>query len=381
MLASGPVASLKPFRALRYDPERAGSLDRVVSPPHDIVTPELHERLLAESPWNAVRLVRPETPEEAASDLAAWRAEGILVREERPAVWLLEQSFTGPDGVPRTRRGLVARVRLEPYSSGLILPHERTFERSKSKRLDLLRATRTKLSPVFLLHEGEAPAPAAGEPALEATFDGSRSRVWRIDDPAAIEAVLAGVRGRFVIADGHHRYETALLFHEEDGTEETAYVLAVLVARDDPGLVVYPTHRVAPAAPKLNGSLRQTPLSGGVGEGLARLEALPRDRAAFVVVEPGRVLLAEREPTGDPLEDLDTTAVERVARGELAFTAFAEEAEAAVRSGRAAAAFLVRPPTVEQIEAVVLAGETMPEKSTYFFPKLLSGLLFSPLDE
>jgi uncharacterized protein (DUF1015 family) len=374
------VASLKPFRALRYDVGRAGPLDRVVAPPHDIVSAELNEQLLAESPWNAVRLVRPDTPEQAASDLSAWQADGILVREERPAVWLLEQSFTGPDGVPRTRRGLVARVRLEPYGTGRILPHERTFERSKSKRLGLLQATRTKLSPVFLLHEGDPPAPAVGEPALEATFDGSHSRLWRIDDPAAIEDAMTAVRGRFVIADGHHRYETALLFHEQDGTEETAYVLAVLVARDDPGLIVFPTHRLAPSAPELNGSLRQTPLAG-MSEGLERLAALPRDRAAFVVIEPGRTVLAEREPTGDPLEDLDTKAVEDVARGELAFTAFADEAEAAVRSGRAAAAFLVRPPTVEQIEAVALAGGTMPEKSTYFYPKLLSGLLFSPLDE
>jgi uncharacterized protein (DUF1015 family) len=381
MLASGPVASLKPFRALRYDPDRVGDLDRVAAPPHDIVDSELRERLLAESPWNAIRLVRPETPEEAAADLAAWKAEGVLVREERPAVWLLEQSFTGPDGVARTRRGLVARVRLEPYATGRILPHERTFERSKSKRLGLLRATRTKLSPVFLLHEGDPPAPAVGAPTLAATLDGSRSQVWRIDDPAAIAAAVAAVRGRFVIADGHHRYETALLFHQQDGTEETAYVLAVLVARDDPGLVVFPTHRLAPVAPVLNGSLRQTQLAGGADEGLARLAELPRDRAAFVLVEADRTVLAEREPTGDPLEDLDTTAVERVARGEIAYTAFADEAEAAVRSGRAAAAFLVRPPTVAQIEAVALAGGTMPEKSTYFFPKLLSGLLFSPLDE
>jgi uncharacterized protein (DUF1015 family) len=380
MLASGSVPFLKPFRALRYDTERAGPLDRLVAPPHDVVGPELHERLLAESPWNSVRLVRPDTPEQAARALEEWRASCILVREDRPAVWLLEQSFAGPDGVDRTRRGLVARVRLEPYSSGRILPHERTFERSKSKRLALLEATRTKLSPIFLLHEGGAPPRAEGPPAMTARFEGSVSRLWLIDDPDAVEEALAAVSGRLMIADGHHRYESALLFHEHEGSEETAHVLAVLVARDDPGLVVYPTHRLAPLAPELNGSLRQTPVAG-IAEGLERLNRLPRDRAAFVVVEPERLVLAEREPTGDPLEDLDTTAVGRVARGELAYTAFAEKAEAAVRSGRAAAAFLVRPPTAEQIEAVARAGETMPEKSTYFFPKLFSGLLFSPLDE
>jgi uncharacterized protein (DUF1015 family) len=381
MVASGPVSLLKPFRALRYDPARTGPLDRLVAPPHDIITPELRDRLLAESPWNAVRLIRPESPDAAAAALVDWQSEGLLIREEQPAVWLLEETFTGPDGLGRTRRGIVARVALEPYSSGRIRPHERTFEKPKRTRLELLRATRAKLSPILLLHEGSSPAPATGQPDVEASFDDSETRLWRIDDPAAIEAALAAVRGRLVIADGHHRYETALRFHQEDGTDETGHVLAALVAWDDPGLVVYPTHRLASLPPELNGALRQTALSGGAAEGLARLAQLSRDHAAFVVVERERAVLAEREPTGDPLEDLDTTAVDRLAPGELSFTPFADEAEAAVASGRAAAAFLVRPPSVDQIEAVAIAGETMPQKSTYFFPKLLAGLVFSPFDE
>jgi uncharacterized protein (DUF1015 family) len=376
-----PTPLLKPFRALRYDPDRVGSLDPLVAPPHDVITPALRDRLLGASPWNSVRLVRPETAADAAAALAGWKAEGVLVREERPAVWLLEETFTGPDGVERTRRGLVARVRLEPYASGQIRPHERTFEDSKRTRLELLRATRTKLSPILLLHEGAPPSPATGEPDLEASYGGAESRAWRIEDPAAIEAALAAVCGRLVIADGHHRYESALRFHEEEHTEETAHVLAALVAWDDPGLMVFPTHRLASRPPELNGSLRQTALRGGAAEGLARLESLPRDHAAFVVVEPERAVLAELEPTGDPVEDLDTTAVDRVALGELSFTPSAHEAEAAVASGRAAAAFLVRPPSADQIEAVALRGERMPQKSTYFFPKLLSGLLFSPFDE
>ena len=121
------VSLLKPFRALRYDPERAGTLDRLVAPPHDVVTPELHKTLLAASPYNAVRLVKPEAPEEAARDLMEWRNGGVLLREEQPAAWILEEEFVGPDGVERSRRGLVVRTRVLPYSDGRVLPHERTF--------------------------------------------------------------------------------------------------------------------------------------------------------------------------------------------------------------------------------------------------------------
>ena len=372
---------LKPFRALHYDPGRAGPLDELVSPPHDVMTPELRERLLAASPWNAVRLVLPETPADAARDLAAWRSDGILVRDDEHAVWIVEETFTGPDGIERTRRGLAARVRLEPYSEGGILPHERTFEASMRARLELLRATRTKLSPILLLHAGEGPPPPAGKPDFEATLDGTTARLWRLVEPGVVEAVIAAVRRPLVIADGHHRYEAALRYHEEEGTDETSHVLAVLVSRDDTGLVVFPTHRVAAEEPVLNGGFRETGIQGGAIEGLERLAALPRDHAAFVVLRAGGAILAEGDPTGDPVADLDAAAVDRVTRGQVEFTPDAADAEAAVARGAAAAAFLVRPPTVDQIEAVARAGETMPQKSTYFFPKLLSGLVFSPFDE
>jgi uncharacterized protein (DUF1015 family) len=373
------VSLLKPFRALRYDPERAGSLDRLVAPPYDVVTPELRAELLSESPYNAVRLVRPDAPEEAARELASWQSAGVLVREEEQAAWVLEETFVGPDGVERTRLGLVARIQLEPYSAGHILPHERTFPGPKEARLRLLRATRTKLSPILLLHEGESPVVPDRPPELGAVFGGARSRLWRVSDQRLLDAVS----GKIVIADGHHRYETALRFHEEDRSEGTSHVLAVLVARDDPGLVIFPTHRlVRGAVPELNGSFRLSEVPGGALEALERLEELPRDHPAFALLRPDRTVLAESEPLGSgPLAVLDTTALDRLPLGELEFTASAAEAERAVSEGRAQAACLVRPPTVQQVEAVALAGETMPQKSTYFFPKLTSGLLFSPFDE
>ena len=369
------MALVKPFRALRYDARAAGRLDSLVAPPHDVIGAKARERLLAASPYNAVRLVRPDDVGEAARLLREWRRAGLLVREERPAVWLLAEDFEAPDGSRRTRRGIVARVRLEPYERGVVLPHERTFSRSKSRRLPLLRATRTKLSPVLFLHEGESPVPE-GPPDVEATLDGVTSRLWRVQDPEAVECVLGLVRGRLLIADGHHRYETALRFHAEDGSEETAYVLGALVGRRDPGLVILPTHRLAASAPaELDGGLQRTDLAG-VPEALERLARLPRDRGAFVVLRPEGAALLEADR---PL--LDTAVVDSLPLHGVSYTASAEEAERAVASGAAEAAFLVRPPTIEQVEEFAGAGERMPPKSTYFFPKLTSGLLFSPLDE
>ena len=214
MVSWPPVPLLKPFRALRYDVGTAGSLDDLVAPPYDVITPESQARLEARSPWNAVRLVRPDDAEDAARALADWRERGVLVREEKPAVWLLEEEYTGPDGVGRARRGIVARARLDPYGDGVTLPHEGTFPEPKRARLELLRATGMKPSPIFLLHHGVAPTPE-GEPDLTAELDGVVSRLWRIDDPDTITSVLAGVEEPLLIADGHHRYETALRYHEE----------------------------------------------------------------------------------------------------------------------------------------------------------------------
>lgn len=373
---------LKPFRALRYDVAAAGPLDSLVAPPYDVVSPELRARLLAASPYNAVRLIRPDEPADAAETLAAWRAAGVLVREEQPAVWLLEDAFTGPDGVVRRRRGLVVRVRLEPYDAGVVLPHEGTFAGPKEARLRLLRAVRTKLSPIFMIHGGPRPELEEGRPAdLEGTLEGMRTRLWRVEDPAEIESAVALVGSPLLIADGHHRYEAALRFHEEDGSEETASVLAVVVSMQDDGLVIFPTHRMTEGfVPHPDADFRLTALQGGAAEAVERLGRVPRDRPAFVLLRRDAAVLAEAEPGAGVLEALDTVAVDRLALDDVTYTASAGEAERAVRSGAATAAFLVRPPTIQQVEAVALAGQTMPQKSTYFFPKLQTGLVFHLLD-
>jgi hypothetical protein len=362
-LAAVPL--VKPFRALRYG-EAAGSLDALVSPPYDVISPAVEERLLRESPLNAVRLVRPSDPAEAARLLEEWKSSGVLVREKEPAVWLLEDDFEGPDAVRRTRRSLVARVALEPYERGIVLPHERSFPKPREGRLQLLRATRTKLSPILLLHDGPEPPPTSRRsPDVEATLDGVTSRLWRLDPEAA-----QGIEPPLVIADGHHRYEAALRFHEEDGSPETGHVLAALTSSRDPGLTIFPTHRLSRSAPPSPNGRKP------VVDALAELESLPRTQAGYVVVRPGGAeVVASRTP------GLDTALVDSLGLEGVRYTASTEEALAEVGDGRAAAAFLVRAPSVEDVARAARSGERMPEKSTYFFPKLAAGLLFSPFDE
>ena len=374
---------MKPFRALRFDLDAAGPLDDLVAPPYDVIPPGGLARFTGRSPNNVVRLIRPHEPELAAERLREWTHGGILVREGRPTIWRIEEAFTGPDGIPRTRHGLVARIRLEPYECGVVLPHERIFPGPTASRLRLLRATRTKLSPVLLLHDGALAPSVERLPDLEAELDGTTTRLWRIDDPDGIDAAAATVASPLVIADGHHRYDAALRFHTEERTDETGWVLAVLVSREDPGLTIFPTHRlVTGAVPELNGEFRVSLVGGGLREGLERLALVPRDRPGFVLARPGEVSLAERvDAPLEPLERLDVTAVDRLPLEGVTYTPSLREAEDAIGDGRAHAAFLVRAPTVAEVQAIARAGQTMPEKSTYFHPKLASGLLFSPFDE
>ncbi len=352
------MAAVKPFRALRYDERRAGPLAELVAPPYDVISPGERERYLARSPYNVVRLTLADDEEEAARDLAGWRREGVLVRDEQPALWWLAQDYTGPDGVARRRDGLVCALRVEPYSAGVILPHERTHAGPKEGRLRLLRATRTHVEPIFLLYEGSL-AGADGDPAIEVELEGVRSRLWRLRAGTGTEGPVSDLGGaRLLIADGHHRYETALAFHEEDGTEASAWLLAVLVPTEQDGLTIFPTHRVGLRIRPL------PPLEPQPANGRAQAEVYTRAGSGYLLGEEG---------------ELDADLVDRYAE-EVRYTPSAEEARAAVDSGEAEAAFLLRPPTVGQVAAVATSGRTMPQKSTYFYPKLTSGLLMLPLD-
>jgi uncharacterized protein (DUF1015 family) len=339
------MAVVKPFRAERYDESKAGPLERLVAPPYDVISPEQREEYLARSPYNVVHLTLPDDEEQAGRDVTAWRDQGVLSRDPEPGYWFLSQDYIGPDGIQRTRSGLVASLRAEPYESGVVLPHERTHRGPKEGRLRLLRATRTQLEPIFLLYEGDPLPPPARAPDLQSGGD----KLWRVDDAPSFENT------ELLIADGHHRYETAVAYGQEGGSP---YLMVVLVPTEQEGLTIFPTHRMAE---RVNGA-RGTPIEE------------PGDELPGVVLyRDGRYELLN----GD---GLDAEIVEQIAPEGVTYTPQRAEAVATVDRGDAEAAFLLRPTRIEDVWAVARRGETMPQKSTYFYPKLTSGLLFHPLD-
>jgi len=339
------MPTVLPFRALRY---ASGDLGRLVAPPYDVISDAQREEYLARDPHNVVHLTLPDSPEQAAADLAAWRADGMLVEDE-PAFWWVAQDYVGPDGVARTREGFAASIEVKPYTAGEVLPHERTHAGPKEGRLRLLRATRTELEPIFLLYDADPPVTRPdGEPDIDVEEGGVRTRLWRIPAEDAVE-----IDTPLLIADGHHRYETAVAFREEDPT--ATHMLAVLVSSRAPGLEIFPTHRLVQAVGDVPGDEVGAP-DGGV-----------------TLYRGGRYV---RVATDD---DFGPRVVESFRPEGVSYTAYADEAVAAVDRGDAAAAFLLQPVTVEQVARFAHAGEVMPQKSTFFYPKLTSGLLFHPL--
>jgi uncharacterized protein (DUF1015 family) len=414
------MADVQPLRALHYDLAEVGSLDAVAAPPYDVIDPEQRERLAARSPYNVVRVDLPEgDPDpyaEAAAIFARWQEEGAVVRDDEPALWTLTQDYTGPDGHRLTRHGVFARVRVEDYGPGRIRPHERTHPGPKEDRLRLTRATRANLSPIFSLYDDPGGATAAvldaAEPFGEQTDDdGTVNRLARVGDPAAIEAFQRALEpAELLIADGHHRYETARVYADEVGGEgEHRYVLMCLVALQDSGLTVFPTHRlIRDTTPQSQEALANTLRALFAIEGIDQADLRPPDgdgplTMGYIdshVKRAFRLTLEDQASADEALagmpeayRHLDTAVLEAlVLNGPLGlseddiahlkglgYSRTDDEALQLVLSGEYDAAFFLRSTPIEQVRAIAAAGVNMPPKSTYFFPKVPTGLLFNPL--
>jgi uncharacterized protein (DUF1015 family) len=415
------MTDVQPLRALHYDPAVSGPLSDVVAPPYDVIDAKQRASLLAQSPFNVVAVDLPEGEPDpyahAAEQFEAWQLQGVLARDREPALWAHTQDYTGPDGRTRTRRGFFCRVRIEGYGPGRVRPHERTHPGPKEDRLKLTRATRANISPIFSLYnDPEQAAWAALEPATEqppwgevTDGDGTVHRIWRVTDADAIAAVQAATAdAELLIADGHHRYETMNAYAQEVGGEgEHNYILMCLVALQDPGLTVFPTHRLVRGmddarreqlarAIERDFEVREVgedELEPAPGRGPLELGYIDSQRTLRLSLKDQKIADAALADHSDAYRQLDTGVLETlVLKGALGlsdddishfnglfYARDTAEAIAMVRSGEYEAAFIMRPTPVEQVQEVAAAGENMPPKSTFFYPKLLTGLLFNPL--
>jgi uncharacterized protein (DUF1015 family) len=417
------MADVQPLRALHYDPAVVGPLADVVAPPYDVIDATQRAELMRRSPFNVVAVDLPEGEPDpyaaARAQFESWQLQGALVRDGEPAVWAHTQDYNGPDGRMLTRRGFFCRVRIEEYGPGRVRPHERTHPGPKEDRLRLTRATRANVSPIFSLYSDPAQAawgalaPSTEQPPWGEVSDpdGTVHRLWRVAEPAAIAAVQEATRGaELLIADGHHRYETMQAYADEVGGEgDHRYILMCLVALEDPGLTVFPTHRMVRGLDsarqealaetlRRDFEIQEVPLeqiTPKPGTGVLQLGYIDshsqrpfrltlKDQAIADAALPGRSQ-AYRELDTGVLEALLLKGALGLSDDDIShfnglfYARDTAEALAMVQSGEYDAAFLMRPTPVQQVREIAAAGENMPPKSTYFFPKLLTGLLFNPL--
>jgi uncharacterized protein (DUF1015 family) len=426
------MAEVLPFKALHYDLGKVGSLDAVAAPPYDVIDAPQRQALLERSPYNAVAIDLPKPfdpadPDsdpsgdpyaEAAARIEGWKADGALVQDTEPSLWALTQDYVAPDGNGYSRNGILARVRVEDYESGTVRPHERTHPGPLLDRLELTRATGYNLSPIFSLSTEDAwplVAPSLpDEPWGEARDeDGTVNRLWKIEDPAVQAAVTECLASaQLLIADGHHRYETARVFRDEVGGEGPHnYTLMSLTGLDDPGLTVFPTHRL------LSGFAEDPERQQRLGNGLRELfevtevdrkEIDPGDEKGVGVFglydsfhkrafrlrlkDPGEV---DRRLEGMPeaYRRLDSAILETLVlkglagmsdddideRNGLEYAKSVGAALAMVDEGDYDVAFIQRGVPVEQVKEICNTDAVMPPKSTFFFPKVMTGFAFHPV--
>ena len=419
----------RPFRGVRYDTAKTGGLAQVVSPPYDVIHPALREKLLGRSPWNVARVIKADPADNyagAARLTRQWLREGALRRDDKPAVYVYEQQFSLA-GKTYRRTGLIGLVGLD--EEGGVLPHERTLSGPKADRLLLLRATRFGFGQIFVLFndparvsDGLCDEVKAQKPLDEGVdADGLGHRVWAMSDPGAIaklQALLADQR--LFIADGHHRWETARNYmREQPAMAGARWAMMTLVNMSNPGLVILPTHRVmknlsgfdaAWFEAKLAGDFEVSPVAAPGAAGRKELlEKMARERAAgrnaFGVCLPGgalrlAVLRPGRAPKGlaPALARLDVTVLHRlilekllgVGPAQLEAGGFVdyvtvhsgdpEEVAGRVDRGEGQVAFLLNATSAREVAAVASAGERMPQKATYFYPKVYTGVVMYDLE-
>ena len=428
------MADVQPFKGIRYNSTLSEDIGQLLCPPYDVISPDFQKGLHERSPYNAVRLeFGLETPDDSGESnrytrasrlLEEWLGEGVLQPEEEPSFYLLQEEFAHRGRV-RARRSLVARVGLEEFSRRVVLPHEETSQGPKQDRLELLTATGANLSPLMAIYRSPSPRvgaaiekAAGGTPLIDATFDGVGIKLWAISERADVDAIRESLDGvPIYIADGHHRYETALRYREiqnEGGAQAGGhdFVLMSLLEIDDPGLVVLPYHRLlrglsseqlAEIQRLVEASFDVQPLDSDANADPLplledKLEEIAGSRVALGLLDAGgkrvSLLTLKMQPgaSPSPLERCATWALEKmvlepalgaqsdaVDRGLLYYSHDSEEVSQAIGGGSVQLGFVLPPLSLDVFEDVVLSGARMPIKSTYFSPKLPTGLVINRL--
>jgi uncharacterized protein (DUF1015 family) len=437
------MAIVAPFRGVRYNPEKFDSLDVTVAQPYDKITDEMRERYYAASDYNIARIIKGRTAEsDSESDnqytrargfYEAWLSNGVLVRDAEPAVYAYDQEYNRPDtGTTATRQGYIAALELTEFSEGVVLPHEKTLSGPKMDRLNLLRATQTHMGQIFMLYPDQAntinnllAAHRDRAPDIEAKDDfGDTHRVWGVTDQSTLAKIREEMKPKFlVIADGHHRYETALNYRNEmrdklsAWSEEDAFnwVMVTLVGMEDPGLVILPTHRVMHSlssktasdvvedareffeAEEVGGKDELVKTMAEAAFGAKQAVGLYGDGKFWVLTLKTPAVLDRFVEADRALEYklLDVTVLhsiliehvlglskESVARQDnIAYIRSLDEAIEMVDSGKAEFAFLLNATRIEQVKTIARKRERMPQKSTDFFPKLITGLVMCPVEQ
>jgi uncharacterized protein (DUF1015 family) len=438
------MATIRPFRGVRYNPEKISDLSTVISQPYDRVRHGLQDKYYDLSSYNIVRIIKGKAQEEdgeednvytrARDAYRSWLQEGVLVREQSPALYVLHQTVTLPDGGTLTRRGLIAAFELSRFEEGVVLPHERTHSGPKVDRLNLMRATAVNFGHIFMLYPGgrinELLQSAIEEqPGLELRelFEHDvLQRFWVVTDPDVIHAVVEEMapRRNLIIADGHHRYETALNYRDEmrraySDTPPNAgfnYRMVTLVSMEDPGLVILPTHRLIHSYGQMSGQgaleraqeyfevtllADRAALEAALAEAEAahprvgfygRIASIRGSYAVLTLRDPAALaaLLPDRAAAWRLLDvsvlhelfiervlGIDKAAVER--QENISYLRDPQMGYDAVDRGEAEFLMVMNPTRMGQVQACTVAGEKMPQKSTDFYPKVISGLVMMPI--
>lgn len=401
------MAEIKPFRGIRYSKEAVEDFAKVIAPPYDVISPQQREELCAKSPFNAVRIELPEGEgkqryQNAKEIYSKWLRDKVLIRDDEPSIYPYYQDFEF-EGQHYTRKGFITNLKVEDFDKKIVLPHEQTFRKHKEDRLALTVACNSNLSQIFCVYpdaSGEVEEDVdrnIGEPLVDVTFEeGIRNTLWKISDPGVIERVKSRLADRSIlIADGHHRYETSINFRDlkRKETGETSgqmpwdYVMTYLSRGEGQGLIINPTHRIAR---KVGDNLIDNLRKDFKVERIALENSLDLgpDQISVVTKDPEKTFrIAPKTTQEKDYENLAVITLHSQVFGALIeednagvrYSKFPEEVFENVHNGESEAGFLLPKLKSEDIFKVVLDGTKMPHKTTYFYPKVLSGLVFNPL--